>query len=200
MIDTTSEPLAYHYTTAHAFEKIKSSGLLKSRALLISEELRSRPDWEQIKHDRNAIVAALPRHATSIFSELTYKPCVWFTDNEFWEPQAGYLGMGADRLKLGSAESRQRKPLNMDEMYSQGGGLIRLAMPQSKLVHQSRLDEVLGVPLILRIIAIARIGSDPRHRRSSTFFGYVAPSLPLSEIARIESFVPETGWTPQDTC
>jgi len=44
-----SEQLAWHYTTAHAFESIKVSGLLKSRSLLISEMQRARPDWHQIK-------------------------------------------------------------------------------------------------------------------------------------------------------
>jgi hypothetical protein len=58
------EAFAYHYTTAKAFEKIQSSGVLKSRALLISEELRSRPDWETIEHDPKAILAALPPYAT----------------------------------------------------------------------------------------------------------------------------------------
>jgi hypothetical protein len=95
------EALAYHYTTAKAFDKIQSSGRLKSRALLISEELRSRPGWDLIKNDREAIMRALPPYATSILSELTYKPTIWFTSNEFWEPQAGHLGMVVDKFKLG---------------------------------------------------------------------------------------------------
>jgi hypothetical protein len=198
------EALAYHYTTGKAFKKIQSSGRLKSRALLISEELRSRPDWEIIKQDPKAILAALPPFATSILSELTYKPTMWFTSNAFWEPQAGHLGMGVDQVKLGLAEyqpSAQRKqPLSMEEMREKGGGLVRLGMAQNKLVHQSQLDAAIGVPLILRLIAPIGADASAKNERSSTFFGYVGESLPLSRITRIEKFIADSGWRSLDEC
>jgi hypothetical protein len=53
------------------------------------------------------------------------------------------FGHGVDKFKLGLAEyqpSAQRKlPLNIEEMPEKGGGLVRLGMPQNKLVHQSQL-------------------------------------------------------------
>ena len=71
---------------------------------------------------------ALPPYATSILSELTYKPTIWFTSNEFWEPQAGHLGMGVDKFKLGLADyqpsAQLKQPLNMEGMRVQGGGLV----------------------------------------------------------------------------
>src|SRR5205085_9003164 len=73
--DVTKEgALAYYYTTAKAFEKIQSSGRLKSRALLISKELRSRPDSDVIKNDRHAMIQVLPPYATSIRNSRTNQP------------------------------------------------------------------------------------------------------------------------------
>src|SRR6202171_559899 len=83
--------LAWHYTTMSAFEQILKCGKIKSRALLISEKLQQRPDWQVIRRDPAALAAVLPEYMKDRHSFLRRRPIVWFSRQRDWEQQAGEL-------------------------------------------------------------------------------------------------------------
>lgn len=178
------EPMyAWHYGTMRQFRQIKASGLLKSRALLLSEELRKRPDWETLRRDRKALEAALPEYMTHEYAFLRHRPVIWFSRNSWWEPQSGI----SNEVKSGGEWAKDNSKLSMLESYRQGDGLVRLGMLQSKLLGWTAFQIFGGFPLRLFVLTHA-VEFFSGVCDSKNVMGYVAASIPLSKIERIEKF------------
>jgi hypothetical protein len=185
---------AFRYTTA------LSSGLLKSRALLLAEELRARPDWETIRHDPKAIEAALPEDLRGRFSPLRHKPIVWFSLQQFFEGQARFWN--ETKPPAGDAGRKQlfgvgELQLDIGEMYLKGEGLVRLGMPRYLLHSWRSLMIAADFGLLLRkaLELGDRYFDDDYNARF--VMGFVGAALPLRMIERVEK-VENGGWTPMD--
>src|SRR4051812_27199921 len=79
--------IAWHYTSAEVYDKVKRDGCMKSSALLVSEKLRARPDWDEIKNDQQKLRELLPAGMRCDTSIERY-PIIWFSVNPVWEPRA----------------------------------------------------------------------------------------------------------------
>jgi hypothetical protein len=180
----------WHYCTYDTFVKILHSGLLKSRALLISEALRQRPDWESIKLNPEA---ALPEYMKRKFSFLRHPPVLWFSRRQKWESQAGIYnetkdGNWSDNLDRSGARS-------MEETFVSGGGLIRLGLREHKLLGWHDLMDAIKSPLLWRMLLhLSGCNGDEKF-----VMGRVGAALPLQEIDRIDTFVVTSAggaWVP----
>jgi hypothetical protein len=183
---------AWHYTRRDILAKIQSSGLLKSRNLLLSEKLRARPDWDKIRHDPQAIKALLPADMGRAYSFMSGAPVINFSLEQHWDSQAGELN---ESKYDGALDERERSPvLTMSETERLGGGLARLGISPAKLVSWSRMQFAAGYtwPLIAAMHLWDRAIGSPNIEHVRCFVG---AAMPLSQIERIEMFQ-DGVWVP----
>jgi hypothetical protein len=173
----------FHYTTFNVLGQVLRSGLFKSRALLVSEALRQRPDWETIKANPEA---ALPKYMRHPHGFLRHKPILNFSRQQFWEAHAGVF----NESKHGKwADEEELVVRSMSDTFLYGGGLVRFGLRQQRLLGWNGLMRAAGFGLSLRVDLWfgGAIGS----RYNSRFvMGLVAAALPLNEFDRVDTFVP----------
>jgi hypothetical protein len=183
------EKHTWHYTTLKAFKEIWKSKLLKSRALLISEKLRAeRDDWEILRRSPQALEAALPKYMLHERSFLRHRPILWFSRAQTWELQAGSF----NETKFGGewCEATKCGELPMAATYEQGGGLVRLGMPESKLLGWAALMFVAGFSWQEQATMHVMDFFNQSDAVKNTM-GIVAESLPLTRIERVEAVFPK---------
>lgn len=192
---------AWHYTTYEAFQKILKSGALKSRALLIGEQLKSRPDWPQLKTQlENASCAEaesiyrslLPDYMLHGTSFLRHKPIIWFSKQQYWENQAVILNE-----TKGNEEplepSDVMTPLEyaayqQEQMCLRGGGLVRLGLFEERLLSWIPLMKAAEFDWKLRKQLVATDTLEMDSYNQKFVMGLVADSIPLPQIDRIDEF------------
>jgi hypothetical protein len=175
--------LAYHYTTAYNFHRIRQTGLLKSRALLLLEKLHK-------KHGINSIAdgeALLPdyRYRNQKSSWLHHKPMIWFSLNQHWESQAGDMNPEKD--------SGRTEHLSMRQTYTQGAGLVRFGMAEDRLLNWERFMREAGIRSRYRITVGILDACLSGSYESRNVMGVVAAAIPLTEMDAIETFRPDAA-------
>jgi hypothetical protein len=180
-----------HFTTLKAFQEILKSGKIKSRALLVSEALKQRPDWEVIRRDPDVIAKVLPGYMKDQYSFLRRQPIVWFSRQENWEGQAGEQtenksGDWSDEANY----SLPPKRLSQMETYRQGGGLIRLGLAEEKLLDwKSLLLTVYPPSYIVKAYLFDRLCLKGHNEQYVT--GYVGEAVPLDQVDTVDMFLPD---------
>jgi len=182
--------IAWHYTTMSTFEQILKCGKIKSRALLISEKLQQRPDWDVIRRDSAALAAVLPEYMKDKNSFLRRKPIVWFSRQRDWEQQAGELTEIKDGNWSEPDYSLPPRQLSKMETYRQGGGLVRLGLAEEKLQEIERLYMTeYSLDYAAKAILVDRLclgGINKKH-----VMGYLGESVPLDQADALDVFFPD---------
>jgi hypothetical protein len=175
----------YHYATMSCWKNILKCSLVKSRALLLSEALQQREDWQRIKTDPKALATVLPDYMRHPDSFLTHAPVLWFSRDNFWESQAGAM----NEVKAEDDPDMRHGYISMREAYIRGGGLVRLAMPADSLLSWQELQVAakfrMRTKLILAFGDWLMGGAD-----RAQIMGFVGESLELKRIERVDVFLP----------
>lgn len=175
--------IAWHYTSGTVYDQVRRDGCLKSRALLLAEELKARPDWKEIKDDREKILAAIPLPYRNP-CDLYLAPVVWFSRRQHWDGQAAavpelqYVGENAVALNEHTHQ-----------------GLFRFGMPASKLLGWYELKERYDYSPMWRLLWTLR-NRTSKDVRETWVLGYEGESLPLDEVERVETYEVGQGWRP----
>lgn len=183
--------ICWHYTTGTNFQKIAQTGLLKSRSLLVSEELRARPDYESIKARINAdpqnaeqvLREALPEH-TFIDHQFQLKPIIWFSGEQFWETQAEVLH---EHKEIPDWEDRIDDSgiarAGILDLYRGGNGLFRIGMSEHKLLRESKVLLAAGMKMWMYVLSRMLA---PNYCET---YGIIRDALPLTEVDAVEQAV-----------
>jgi hypothetical protein len=189
----------WHYTTVKAWNSILASGFLKSRSLLISETLQAREDWQELKHNREALMQVLPPYLKAPHSPLRRKGMIFFSNHPHFEAQAGLLTEVKSPNCAWSRREDAREEIllvGMRRLFERGEGLVRLGMPKIQTLSWEKLLNDAGVGLIEKM-ELHCVDDDHDFHNARYVRGITAAKIPLTAISCVEVCVPSPD---ESTC